>query len=476
MKFHLAPFGSSGPSADFDLFQFARKVLGYNLLQEYPHHDWARELDKRHHDSLWLEPRYTYKSTIFTKAFPIWRLLEDSNLRILLVNATAENAEAFLSEIVGHFLRNKRLLQLWHARYDTFPLDARTAKTKSIILNTRTDNFSEPSISTIGALGNLVSAHYELIIVDDLCNELDRESQSIREKKKRWFQDLPSVLSPSGELIIIGTHWHFDDVYSYIKNELNLQLPKNEQYYIQSESCYLDDGRTPRFPNLLSAKQLQTLKIKKGILLFAAQYENKPIPSENQTFKLEVMHTTAKEEIDIGRATAYGFCDPGLGVSDFSAIITILKCNSSWIVFHADLSLAADSELIDLIIDHHAFFNYHSFGIEANSLGKAKRDPGYSNFELVLHSRQAEKEVTVPYKLVWHTAPKLARINSIEPFYSNGQLMFLSSWNHDYPELIKQLVHFPLADHDDGPDALAGCVQLIKDEERTGTVLIPRAR
>jgi len=392
------------------------------------------------------------------------------------VNATAENAEAFLSEIVGHFLRNKRLLQVWYARYGTFPLDARTAKTKSIILNTRTKNFSEPSISTIGALGNLVSAHYDLIIVDDLCNELDRESQSIREKKKRWFQDLPSVLSPDGELVIVGTHWHFDDVYSYIKNELNSQLPPKEQYYIQSESCYLDDGKTARFPKLLSAELLRTLRIKKGVMLFAAQYENKPIPSENQKFKLESMRTIAKEEINLEKAEAYGFCDPGLGVNDYSAIITVLKYENSWIVFHADISLAADSELIDLIISHHALFKYQTFGIEANSLGTAKKEIGYSNFELVLRARQAEKGVTVPYKLIWHTAPKPARIRSIESFYSNGQLQFLSSWNQDYPELIKELIQFPLADHDDGPDALAGCVRLLQDEERVGKVLIPRAR
>jgi predicted phage terminase large subunit-like protein len=476
MLFHLAPFGDAGPKADFDLFMFAKKVLGYTLLQECPHREWAKELDRRHRNSLWLEPRYTYKSTIFTKAYPIWRLLEDTNLRILLVNATAENAEAFLSEIVGHFLRNKRLLQLWHARYGTFPLDARTAKTKSITLNTRTANFSEPSISTIGALGNLVSAHYDLAIVDDLCNELDRESQSIREKKKRWFQDLPSVLSPTGQLVLAGTHWHFDDVYSYIKNELNPQLSEGEKYYIQSESCYLDDGRTPRFPKLLSAELLKTLRIKKGVLLFAAQYENKPITSEAQKFKLEAMHTIVKEEIDVDMAEAYGFCDPGLGVTDFSAIVTILKYKNAWTVFHADLSLAADSELIDLIVAHHAFFHYKSFGIEANSLGKAKRDKGFCNFELVLQARQAEKKVVVPYKLVWHTAPKLNRISSLEPFYSNGQLQFLSSWNQDYPELIKQLIQFPLADHDDGPDALAGCVQLMQDEEQTGNVLIPRAR
>ena len=466
-----------GEDRTLNLFSFAREVLGYSLLREYPHLSWCNELDQRHPRSLWLEPRYTYKSSVFTKSYSLWRLLENPNLRILIVNATAENAEAFLSEIVGHLLRNHNFLEVHQAVHNTFPLDPRAAKTKSFILHTRTQNFSEPSIGTVGALGNLVSSHYDLIIVDDLCNEDDRESPSIRGKKKRWFKDLVSVLSPDGELVIVGTHWHFDDVYSYIKNELNPQLPDNAKYYVQSESCYLDDDSTPRFPNILSAEKLRNLRIEKDIIQFSCQYLNRPIPTEHQIFKLESMHTIAKSKIQLDATEAYGFCDPALGVSDYSAIITLLKHNGSWVVFHADLSRSPHSKTIDKIIKLHSFFHYKSFGIEANSLGKAKSDSDFCNFELVLRERQAKAEQVVPYKLVWHTSPKLARIQGIESYYSNGQLQFIDTWNQDYPVLIEQLVHFPLASHDDGPDALAGAVSLLLgSSQKKRPVLIPRAR
>jgi predicted phage terminase large subunit-like protein len=460
----------------FDLFAFARHTLGYTKLEEYPHQDWCRELDQRRPRSLWLEPRYTYKSTVFTKAYPIWRLLEDPDLRILLVNATAENAEAFLAEIVGHYLRNPRIRKVYRTLYHTLPLDPRAAKTKSIILNTRTCNFSEPLIGTIGALGNLVSAHYDLIIVDDLCNIDDRESPTVREKKKRWFKDLVSVLSPDGELVIVGTHWHFDDVYTYIKNELNPQLPQHARYYINSESCYLDDDTTPRFPNILPAEKLNTIKIEKGPLLFSCQYRNQPMPAEHQIFRLEALRTIPKSEINLQNAEAYGFCDPSLGVNDYSAIVTVLKHNGKWVVFHADLSKTKQSELIDRIIELHKLFHYKVFGIEANSIGKAKSDPNLSTFELVLRERQAEAETTVPYKLVWHTTQKQARIEALEPYISNGQLTFLQTWNQDYPLLIEQLVHFSLAAHDDGPDALAGVVQLVTQGHERAKVLVPRGR
>ena len=470
-------FTSSGKRHTLTLFSFARKVLGYTLLEKYPHLQWCNEVDKHHPRSLWLEPRYTYKSTVFTKAYPIWRLLKNPNLRVLLVNATAENAEAFLSEIVGHLLRNKNFLNLYQSIFHTYPLDPRAAKTKSFILNTRTHNFSEPSLATVGALGNLVSSHYDLIIVDDLCNEDDRESPSIREKKKRWFKDLVSVLSPNGELVIVGTHWHFDDVYSYIKNELNPQLPDNAKYFIHSESCYLDDDVTPRFPNILSAEKLSNLKIEKDVIQFSCQYLNRPIPTEHQVFKLEAMHKIAKSAINLQKAEVYGFCDPSEGISDYSPILTLLKHNNSWVVFACDMSRVPQSKIIDYIIKAHSFFNYKSFGIEANTLGKAKSDMDYCNFELVLRERQVKENISVPYKLIWHNIPKRSRIESIEPYYTNGQLQFLDTWNQDYPELIEQLIHFPLAAHDDGPDALAGAVSLLLAASKAHSqVLIPRLR
>jgi hypothetical protein len=50
------------------------------------------------------------------------------------------------------------------------------------------------------------------------------------------------------------------------------------------------------------------------------------------------------------------------------------------------------------------------------------------------------------------------------------------TWNQDYPLLIEQLVHFPLAAHDDGPDALAGVIALITQGHERATILVPRGR
>jgi predicted phage terminase large subunit-like protein len=189
------------------------------------------------------------------------------------------------------------------------------------------------------------------------------------------------------------------------------------------------------------------------------------------------MHKVPKTGINLQRAEAFAFCDPSLGVSDYSAIVTVLKHDHLWTVFHCDLSRLPHSKLIDKIVELHGLFNYKVIGIEANSLGKAKSDTELSNFEIVLRERQSAAGLTVPYKLVWNSAPKLARIESIEPHFTSGQLQFLETWNQDYPELIEQLIHFPLASHDDGPDALAGVIALINEYSKArAQVLYPRAR
>ncbi len=56
--------------------------------------------------------------------------------------------------------------------------------------------------------------------------------------------------------------------------------------------------------------------------------------------------------------------------------------------------------------------------------------------------------------------PKVARIRRLSQYVINRELRFKA----DSPGcrlLVEQLMDFPLADHDDGPDALEMCVRLI---------------
>lgn len=448
-----------GKPVTFDLYRFAKYVLGYDKLQPDPHRRWCAQAERHDARSLYLKPRGTFKSTIYTISDTIWRLLENPDLRILIANATIDQAKQFLSEIAGHYQRNDKLRDIHYDMYGCEALDSHAATIEKITLNSRKSIRKEPSVGTIGALGNIVSSHYDIIKVDDLCNLEDRESAATREKKKRWFENLTPILVEGGELQVVGTRWDDQDCYNHIINTIDKRLPEGEKYYIDIEPCWMDDGVTPRFPTLLSKERLAVLKAQMGILVFACQEELNPLSSDFQIFKPENMHTIGHDAVDLSACRRFGALDASQGGEDLSSITSLAWTpDNHFLVFHADLGHDLQSDAAKNVVKFHKLFGYEKFWGEMNVLGLAKerasKDPrALSNFEIILRAEQAKEAVVVPWARTWNTQNKVARISSLEPHYTNGTLLFWSDYLNQYPEAITQLSRFPMG-HDDFPDSL----------------------
>ena len=67
-----------------------------------------------------------------------------------------------------------------------------------------------------------------------------------------------------------------------------------------------------------------------------------------------------------------------------------------------------------------------------------------------LVKRGALAGVPIPARGIKPSADKLMRIESLQPYMANGQIRLHASQS----TLIEQFRHFPMADHDDGPDAV----------------------
>ena len=76
--------------------------------------------------------------------------------------------------------------------------------------------------------------------------------------------------------------------------------------------------------------------------------------------------------------------------------------------------------------------------------------------ELVKRSRQAG--AYLPAKGVKTRKDKGLRIESLQPLVHDGILRF----KKNQTALIEQLLHYPLAESDDGPDCLALCLTLVR--------------
>ena len=75
-------------------------------------------------------------------------------------------------------------------------------------------------------------------------------------------------------------------------------------------------------------------------------------------------------------------------------------------------------------------------------------------------------KVFIPTVGIRNVLDKVARLCSISPLIENGIISFLP----EQYQLIEQLVQFPKASHDDGPDALEMAIRVLRKQK------LPRVR
>lgn len=445
-----------------NLFFFETDILGYNkLVPENQEWCWDLEnmLDNGILRSLSLAPRITFKTTVRTKGYALWRLAKKPNIRILIISETENNAKKYLREIKGHCERNKK----FRYYFGDWVVSDKWAETE-IVIAPRTENYAEASITAMGFGATLTSAHYDIIIIDDPVGRKDRESDTIRKKKIDWFREIPSILNDmSSEIHIIGTRWHNDDLYHFIMNTLNdeLKTEKKQPYNVTCQEAKTDKGKS-NFPNIYSVEDLKAKEIEVGVVLFACNYQNRPLTEGSEIFKLEDLqfynHLKFEQEFIKTKKhlSWHGFIDPSLGKSssDYVCIITgAVPTNGYIYIEECKLVLVPPSKQTRLIADLQDRYRYKSFGIEENMFqGLLKKE---------IADLSAQEKTYIKLKRVYQTKNKQVRIETAEPQIKR-YVRFRDDWKTAYPKLIHQLIHFPVTTHDDGPDALEGLLSLIK--------------
>ena len=106
------------------------------------------------------------------------------------------------------------------------------------------------------------------------------------------------------------------------------------------------------------------------------------------------------------------------------------------------------------VFNRHREQSYHLLGVEDNLFQRL----------LLKEFDQMGRELGVflPVKGVTHRLAKETRVASVSPLLERGKIRFIRG-HSDQEKLIEQLLYFPSRTlHDDGPDALAGAVQLVQ--------------
>lgn len=228
-----------------------------------------------------LAPRGHAKSTWLSIIYPIWKIVNNRDIKIIIVSDTGDQAEMFLRAIKDELEANESLIDDFGLFYEKPKSGSPNVWKAHDITVSRFSRAKEPTIVCGGTGKRIVGRRADLIIVDDPLNDENTENTRQRRKTLRWFRKtLTPIVNPdTGRIIVIGTRKHPEDLHS--------ELGSNARYRQFVFKALGDDGETPLWPERWSKARLMREKEEIGSLIFAQEYQNEPVCEETSFFRRE---------------------------------------------------------------------------------------------------------------------------------------------------------------------------------------------
>jgi phage terminase large subunit-like protein len=425
-----------------DLFFFNKYIIEQDperrkFIVPHVHSEWAEWFSaSTKRIQCILVPRSCFKTTFFTVGWSLQSVVKSPSVRILIANATLDNAQKFLGEIGSHFQGNEEFKQLYGEFYNK---DLRWNENEIVVAGRRA-GIREPTISVAGVGGNLVSRHFDIIIGDDLVNAENSATRLQSDKVIDWWKRSLSLLEPNGKMLLIGTRWAYFELYSYLQDNMRSEV----DFYIRG--AHNPDGSL-YFPERFSETKLKELKKLHGSYIYSCFYNNEPIDEEEAIIKKSQIryYETAPDGLNV-----FSACDPAIsqgGLADQSAYVTVgVASTGDWYVLEARQEKSTVSEMIESLFIQNNQWRPLTSCIETIGQAQGLLEP--------IHNEEERRKIYLPL-LEIKALPQVTkemRIRSIlQPRFERGSVYI----KRDMVELEDQLLKFPRAKKDDLVDALS---------------------
>jgi predicted phage terminase large subunit-like protein len=329
----------------------------------------------------------------------------------------------------------------------------------------------------------------DLIVLDDIENDENVRTPEQRQKLLNWFDKAVSKCGDDyTDFVYIGTVLHYDsllvrvmkraayrsvkyqavisfsgsplwDEWEYILTTLdNPDRAEDALAFFNAHEAEMLAGTKVLWPEKLSYYQLMFMRVDEGEAAFNSEEQNEPINPEDCLFNEEWFDEYNPHDIDFSGKDYefYGFVDPSLGKSkksDYSAIQTIALHKPTGYMYDVDSDIerrhpdAIINDVLEKAVWLKKAFNkrYVKFGCEVNQVQWFLKEQ--------MAKASAKRRIYLPLAEVTQTSDKTLRIQTLQPDIKNKYIKF----SPKSKRLREQLKYFPMADHDDGPDALEGC-------------------
>ena len=432
-------------------------------------------------------PRGGAKSTLGTLAHTLRAALEGLEPYIWIVSDTKHQACCHLENLKLELTGNA-------ARAEDYPHAAgkgRTWRAHAIRLN------NGVTIEAFGT-GQRIRGRRSgpnrptLVICDDLQNDGHMRSAAAREHSLRWFEGTLLKAGTAGTNVVnLATALHrdalalqldhtpgwtsrvFQAIESWPENlslwheweriYCDLESPISQQVarvFYEGRREAMDAGARLLWPEVEDLYALMCMRVEGGRTAFEREKQGAPLSPDD----CEWPETYFDEQIwfdewPSGLRAKVVALDPSKGRDarrgDFSAFVLLGIDAAGHLYVEGDLARRPTPEMVATGVELCRRFRPDAFGVETNQFQELLAGEFEHEFR-----RQGIVDVQ-PWSIDNHVN-KQVRIRRLGPYLSSRRLRF----KNDSPGtrlLVEQLQEFPVADHDDGPDALEMAIRLAGD-------------
>lgn len=406
-----------------DPVYFIQDILGYDVE---PHHKRVLNHITGSKKTLDLAPRGFGKSTIGDIGYCLWKIIQNRNIRILIVSNTQRQAEAFIREVKNQLEGNQKLIEL----FGSFTQDSLKWTESELTVTGRTSPKKESTLTALGASGALISKHFDVIVADDVLDFESARTPLQRKKLSEWYRTaLLPTLEPNGELHVLGTRYNPGDLYQ--------ELIDSKQYSVHIQRAIQDNQSL--WPAKFTLDDLLHKKSELGSLIFGLQFQNDTVLAKaGHIFRFEWLQFYERPPAGL---KIYQGCDLAISekeTADYFVLMTIGLDPDTGIYYVLDMyrdriSFRAQQEVIKLKAEQ---WQPISIGIESNAYQKSL-------------SQELIRQTSLPIRQITTQRDKVSRAQVRSALFENGKIKI----KKDMSILIDEFCLFPDAAHDDIFDA-----------------------
>lgn len=467
------------------LWYFAYHCCGYRDIDNKLHRLMCKTWQQRYYDThtMWLIPRSHLKTSLWTVAGTLHMLVNNPDLRVLVVSARWDNAVDIISEIRSVIETNDMFRLL-------FPEFCPDKAEKSIQKRMRQTTArldlpcskwvgrKEGSVMCTSTGASMVGKHYDVMVFDDAVNDENTATKELRNKNWNWFQNMLQIRDNlTSPVKVVGTRWHYDDWYGrIIRNEERIRKEQEEEgaevkplYKLFRLSCYTKDesgNQVAIWPERFNKPALDDLKRELSAYIFSCQYLNDPVPEEDATFRRENIRRAPSITIP---ENAYHFIAVDLADEESTSgdycVATVAAFDDSGAMYARDMVRSRDIQVLGFA--EHIWRLVQKYrplrvGVETTA------------FQRVIYRHYKHEAMKNGWNIPWveikrGKQSKFQRILGLQPRVERGDFYVVDGFPQ-YEALEEEMVQFPKGVHDDILDTLADLQEMafMPEPEKSG--------